>query len=301
MEVYQPIRRFSTKYFMLSILIGVGGIFIVAIGAFLLSNIIHFVFLYPFIIAFLIMILSSSMIQKGRILNRRLAFILTLAMGVCVYVLYHYADYIYVRTIAINNWVQKYEITRAEGRVGFNLNLIDLTGTGGFLGFLKYMASEGISFRFWLSIGGTAATPTGPLSIVGIGVWIYWLVELAVILTLLVLFTKGTGQVFSTEYQDWYGNFTQIATVHGKNMENFLSLIKKGDYSPASKMIDLTNEDQHPQFELSLCKNPFDGKGKRVLRIKETRIDKNLQIKRRIFADFEPEFVELKKLKLVRD
>jgi hypothetical protein len=298
MEKYHPRRKFSWKYLLLALAYGIGGVIAFASGTLILTYILNSLILFSLVLPIATLVVLYWVIKKGRLIHRWTIFLLGIILAAGIYILYHYANYIYLRNDTINFWMQHYEITHNEGVSKFNDMLLQLSGAKGFFGFLQYQPNEGILLKFWLSEGVTVPS-TSPISARGIKLWLYGLMELAIVVAALLVFIRSIGARFSTECQDWYEDFSKVATLKKEYRDRFIELLERGDLISGQAMLDDTSAGCLPCLDVLLSKNPCNPEGKRILRIKEICLDKRRQVKSRLLVEFEPNFNEIQRLKLI--
>jgi len=107
--------------------------------------------------------------------------------------------------------------------------LKEATGDTGFVGYIKFLAQQGINRVDRSGEGSKSNEDT---------TWIYWMIELAIIDGIAMHFAFAAARVlFCEEGNDWYADRTWSGCVELSHKDEFLGLLKSENYTQASKLV----------------------------------------------------------------
>ena len=217
------------------------------VGAFIglsvsvISNIVYLVFLFPIIIGFVGAYFLKDAVKRCRIRSNTVTLVLSVLMGLVIYGTYHISNYITFQGEMTIAFVQKMEADSdtpsmtgeesiAVGRAFTNYALKEETGQSGFLGYMLYKANRGIS------IGKVYSS--NRLKLGSIFTWIYWLVELGLIIGIMYTSTKNKEtDALCENCQDWITPKEHLGGVEEDDFQSLQDFIAAKNFSAARKLL----------------------------------------------------------------
>lgn len=232
MHPYQPSQKVETRGFiwlLCSALIGgtaIGG------SVWLVSLFIYLILLFPWLMGKAGGFVMATGVRRGKVRSPQIAAVFSGLAGLVIYGTLQAGDYVSFRLAASE------EIRREIGEVdqGDVDQIIDVflqeeTGSTGVLGYLKLSAQEGIGIN-------RAGSSQAGISITGVGVWIYWAVELALIEYLMIVAAVAAAQApFCEKSGQWYGERNVIGSVRPDAADAFLQQVNTQHFRAAGALI----------------------------------------------------------------
>jgi len=215
----------------------------------LLSSLFFYIyFIQPLIAAFFVGLLVEFAIKKSKMRHTQLALILGLLAGLILYGTYRYGDFInYQRTVASDFRAHSQNFTDAEFSKSLNERLIELTGSGGFVGYLQLEAQKGLTYS--LSFRGRDTGET--LHTSAFFAYLYWVLEFAIVLMLPAYMSyEQSKKAFCVDENKWL-ELARIAYVAQDKMETFLEAVKRQDFESAVQLVQA--EEQPVQISIGIC------------------------------------------------
>jgi hypothetical protein len=201
----------------------------------IVSHLIYLVFLFPIIIGFLGAMSIHSTVNKAKIWKTSQGIFLGVVMALVIYGAYHYSNYLAFRLQMIV--LMNAEISEAAGEpsaevanIFTDYALKEETGHSGFIGYMMYKASRG------LSIGKMFRAST--VNIGPVLTWLYWLAEIVAVAWI----TSRAGKIASSEpfcehCNAWFGKEKHIGGVSLQNSAQVVQLCDKRDFSELGKIL----------------------------------------------------------------
>lgn len=258
MQNYRASNRVPFAGFILLVLVGVA----VAIGAGLLlwaaENIlnIYLIVVFPLAAAAIVGGVLGLVVRAGKVRSPLFATLIGLLAGLLMYGTYQFAGYYItfrndMRTAFIENARRTLNDAALDREIDARLE--DEVGTGGFIGFLQLVAREGFSIT--RSFSSSSSSSSG-VDLEGTGVWVYWGIELIVIVIITAaLARKPATEPFDEDDNVWYGAQELIGVTSSKARKPLIDALESGDFRGAGGM--LTVEDiKYPRTELYVRRSP---------------------------------------------
>ena len=236
----KPINR--TLTFLGSLLIlpimMLGGL---AIGVLLywISKTVYLIILFPLLASVLGLKILASYITRLGIHIRILGIAAGLLMGLALYGSYHAASYFNARAEAVASI--NADLEKEHGRPDSTLAsrmldsyFLEETGYTGFPGFMILKSRSGISFRGFAIYGIPYALNIGPTL-----TWLYWLMEAAIFLFLLVFGGSiAAGQPFCAYHNAWYGPRKHLGGVPRGKLDEIMRMIRHDNFFPLGSILE---------------------------------------------------------------
>jgi hypothetical protein len=209
-----------------------------AVGVF--SHLIYIVFLIPLVMGINSGKMIVDVIKRAKVrTTARLVFLSVLA-AVVMYGTFHYTRYMgFVVQVSFEMFEGLSEATD-EKNLGLAKGFADYalqeeTGYSGFVGYILYRAGEGVS------IG--RLTRSSGLNLGPVLTWLYWALELGIILGLTI--HKGRKLIsksFCESCGNWYGSEKHLGGTASANEPFLLDLIRQKDFSGLGNLIEKNAE-----------------------------------------------------------
>ncbi len=239
---------------LLTVIAGVGvGLLLFAIDWYLQF---YLVLVFPLIAGILVGGILGLGVKVGRVRSAVIAGLFGLIAGLLTIGTYHFATYyIGFRGEARTALAEEGE-TPSEADVDAFTDLVleDEVGEGGFMGYMRLAAREGIT------ITRTASSSTsGGTTFAGDATWIYWGVELLIVVIAAIVAAAGPArQPFDEEAGRWYEKAEWIANGYWQSQKELKQALTAGDYRKVGSL--LTPHDlRYPRMELHIRRSPDDG------------------------------------------
>jgi hypothetical protein len=195
----------------------------------------YIIFIMPVLLGLIGALAAAIIIGVAKVRNPFIALCFGILIGAAIIFIDHFADYyITFRDSVRTEFLDFFpDATQADIDELTNLFLEDETGSSGFLGFLKLTAEEGLVS----SPPGSAIANIRPFA-QGIGVWIYWGVELAVVAGF-AAFTavRYAKKPFDESTDRWFRVGKWIGSVDRSSQQSFKQKLREGDFAGAGQLI----------------------------------------------------------------
>ena len=258
MQNYRASNRVPFGGFILLVLVGL----ISAIGAGLLlwaaENLlnIYLIVLFPIIAAAIVGGALGLVVRAAKVRSPLFATLIGLLAGLLMYGTYQFAGYyITFRNDMREIFIENSGRTPTDAAFDRELNALmeDEVGSSGFIGYLQIVAEEGFSIT--RSFSSSSSSSSG-IELQGTAVWVYWGVELIVIMFITAaLARKPAGEPFDEDDNAWYDAPELIGIADKKAQKPLIDALESGDFQGAGAM--LTVEDiKHPRTELYVRRSP---------------------------------------------
>ncbi len=201
-----------------------------------ITQLIYLFFLFPLVMGGAGGTAVAWGIKKGKVRNPIIGGVFAAATGLFIYAAMNYANYLFFRqeiSKAIVNEIRT--STSNEPEQVDNIDQIidkfikDYSGESGFLGYLKFLANQGVK----LTRGSSKIEFAGENA-----AYINWSLEIFIIeSTAIWLAVKAANRPFCEEANDWYGEEKLRGTATLDSQENLLNLLKSDDFSRAGVLV----------------------------------------------------------------
>ena len=248
---------------VLSLLVVIGALIIgFTMGVF--SHLIYIVFLIPLAMGISSGKMIVDVIQRARVRTVSQLVFLAVLSAVVLYGAFHYTRYLgFVVQISFEIFDGLSEATD-EGNLALARGFADYalqeeTGHSGFVGYMLYRASEGIS------IG--RLTRSSSLNLGPVLTWLYWLLEFGMILGVTIQKGKKViGTSFCETCGNGYGREKHLGGTASANESFLLDLIGQKDFSGLGKLIEKNAELPSLEVYFQGCQVCGKGPSKLVVR-----------------------------------
>ncbi len=222
MQPYHPSNAVPLRgWLFLLLAVVVGG---AAIGGltFLVDKLVYLVCLFPIIMGFAGGFLISQACRLGKVRNPWVALAAGILMGVVIYGAYTFFTYLGFREQVYTELVNQYgDVSRADVEEYIDISLEEMYGQPGMVGYLSMMAEEGVQ----IGRVGSSSSSSSQINLQNEGAWIYWGLELLVIVVVsAILGRQQATQPFCESCDEWIdkeetlGLLTQEAAGQGMQM-----------------------------------------------------------------------------------
>jgi hypothetical protein len=221
-----------------------------AIGlvVFAVSNFLYLLILFPIAIAVVGIVATTAAVVKGKVRNPLIATLFGLVMGLSIYGAFHIANYYRFSSLlfqALSTSIPPADLPNVDRMATVSSLLERLTGSGGFLGYLKLTAREGISITSLYASEGSGIVMSG------IPVYLYWLVEAVIIIGSTTFAGRAASLApFCEKCNTRYGVAKHYGSVPAHQEASFLHLLRQGHLQEASALV--ANEDSTPPPNLEV-------------------------------------------------
>jgi len=264
-QKYKPSGEFSFGGVFLAIIIAsLGGI---AIGglAHLVGRLIYLIVLFPLVMGFLGSMVVGIAIHSGKCRNIALATFIGIIGGVNIYASMHYFDYLHFRAEfekAVTKQDFAIDVEKEDAGSLVDIFLLSETGSQGIVGYMKYMAHQGVS----IGRGGRNGINIGK-----VGTYIYWLVECIIIVFLALLGAKTANDPFCSRCDKWYEE-KQITTTDWGTVAAIESAIDARKYDLIPGLVKTPNGVPYGILEGMIC--PKCSESDTIFKVKHVSLTK---------------------------
>lgn len=268
---YQPSGKFSIIGMFVTLITGsataiISGLIVYLIGRYLNFGI---PFLVPGIMGIAIGMVTQSLGQKiGKSRNPFLSIAIAAFCALLAWSTIHAADYLQFRGQAYSDILREFPLLNSkEVNFFFNSWLNNVTGKKGLLGFLllkAYSSNLEISYLF------SGATTPPLINLTGIGLILYWVVDLGIIMTVAI----GTNLEYAKKpYCEKCGAWRKIsfpAFGDDSNIDEVTSLLSRGDILPALNLLTIKQDGNLAKLVLDYCPVCYRSDHAKLIVIKDT-------------------------------
>jgi hypothetical protein len=207
------------------LLLALLGAFLIGILAFGLAQALYVVILFPLGMGLLGGLLNLFVVSRGKIRCPVTTTLWGLLTGIIIFGAYLYPGYWLYRANYLG-WENNSDLQeQVANEREFQRSLQEKTGKTGFLGFLQAEANSGV-----MMVGSRTYLAEGSrLQIKGVGVWLNWLLELAIICSI----TTGIARwrvfwPFSEVSNRWFDRATRLGTINQADLAQAQSILDEG-------------------------------------------------------------------------
>lgn len=283
-EEYQHSGKAPLVGVLLLALTSIIGGAIIGLIMFGVSQLISLVLIFPIVIAFVGFFFISRAVLRGKVRNSLITTIFGIILGLSIYGTYHLANYYRFSSLlfqSISASIPSEELIYID-RAATVSNLLEMiTGSQGFLGYLKLNAMEGFSISHLYTSEGSG------ILLRGVAVYIYWLIEASIIVGVTAAGGRMAGsQPFCEDCQTWFTTLGQFGSVPAEKEELFIDLIRKDSLQAASELVANEGDALPPNLEVYPSTCQCDESGMALLEIKKTTRGRDNKVKRNDFLKF---------------
>lgn len=265
---------------LFTIAIFLGGI-LVGVMSHMVSKVFYFVLISPVLVSIIAGFVINRAVVASRISLPLVVGIYGILLAFTLYSTYQYLGYLEARR-DFAQYLQSIYILKDEDAVrAANLILIEETGIAGFGGYLLFRAKSGISFSGFITVRSVVVSDLDNINIQGIGVWMYWLLELIIISIFPVL--SGVNISKSPAIQAGlmkFGKAVQIGNVEVGQLDLFKNLLLSQNFLDAGKQIELGEKTSHPTMEVYVRRFHRASLGPVLINIVRTFLDSKGLVRR---------------------
>ena len=201
-----------------------------------LSNLLYLVFLFPLAIGIYNGKMIADVVEKAKVRKPTQVVILSILSAVAIYGMIHYgryAGFIVRASVEIypgmSEALEEKNLSVAKAFLDYALK--EETGHPGFVGYILYKANEGVSIG---RLSRSSSLNLGPVL-----TWLYWLLELGIILGLTIQKArKPIGASFCESCGSWYDGERHLGGTASANESFLLDLIRQKDFAGLRKLME---------------------------------------------------------------
>ena len=204
------------------------------------SNLMYIVFVFPLVMGLANGGLLTDGMQRMKIRKTYQLIFISVLMAVATYGTYHYGRYIGLQVqTSLQMFPGLSAATEDENlrvaKIVVDYAVEEKTGHSGFVGYMLFMAQEGVSIsRFYHS----SRLNLGPIL-----TWFYWILEFGIILGITIsMGKKQAGMPFCEVCGNWYGKEKHLGGTTPANESLLLDLLKQKDFIELGRLIEQNAE-----------------------------------------------------------
>ena len=192
----------------------------------LLTNLVYLILVFPLIMGLVGGAIVAAAVRSGKIRNPGIAIAAAVLIGIIIYAAMWTTGYVQFRNNSNADWLAKNPSANlAEADAGFDSELRLSTGQSGFLGYVLHEAAEGVS------VGRIGSSDQNLLNLGPILSWIYWVVELIIILWASIRTgSKPAYEPFCETCGRWYEKPQLLGSLGASRSKEVLNLVENEQY-----------------------------------------------------------------------
>jgi hypothetical protein len=236
-SAHQPVspRRAIAEFIATSILVVLSGT-LAGILASIFSHLVYIVFIFPLAMGVVGGNMITGAIQMAKIRKSSQVIFLSLLAAITIYGTFHYGRYIGLQLQTslklfpgLSQATEDKNLSAAKAFVDYALE--KETGYSGFVGYMLFKASQGVS------IG--RAYQSNPLNLGPILTWFYWLLEFGMILGVTISMGRKRINIPVCQFcGNGLGKETHLGGTASTNESFVLDLIKQKDFIELGKLME---------------------------------------------------------------
>lgn len=232
---------------LLFVVVVISGLLVGGIVAFI-SQFFYLIFLFPLLMGAGAAFVMATGVRGLKIPHASLAVLAALVLCIVLYTSLHYGQYLLFIQQAHADVAQELgSIDAASIDELLDLFLLEETGATGFVGYMLLQVDSGFE------VGRTTSSTSLPVS--GSMIWIYWLIEFAVIAGMAALAAVGaSSKTFCHACEEWYTS-QRLGSVARESATQFLQAVQMDDFRQAHDMVQ-TEMTPTPSLEVYLRRCP---------------------------------------------
>ncbi len=228
MQSYRASNRVpGTGLLVLALATVIGGLIVGAAVAGM-AHFIYLVLVFPIIMGLVGGAILVISVRRGKVCSPWVAGLFGILIGLVIYGAYRYGEYIdaqaqvYDAAKADNS-----QVTEAQAADAMDRFLSSATGSTGFMGFVLYNAQRGIRI---VPTTSPVSDNTSDLTFSGTWAWIYWGIELLIIVGFAAAMAyRQAAQPFCESCGTWYGKEHWIGSADKKIANDLKAALKGGN------------------------------------------------------------------------
>lgn len=230
--------------------------------AFILSGVIWLMVLFPLVLGLLAGFLLSKIVLHYKVRSPSIS----IAMAIMISAAFHSVGYdtfqFEARQVIADQQGLRDSAAQAQVIDGF---LVQETGYTGFLGYLKFIAQEGVSFG---RLGSSQIlTLNEPMT------WLYWVVEFGIIIAGAIAGVRDDSKKpFCEACNCWYESGEHLGSVATSDATRFMESVQTGNKRQARQLIG-HNSGTSPSLEVYIQRCPREYEHASVLAVRSTSFD----------------------------
>jgi NAD/NADP transhydrogenase beta subunit len=249
LQAYKPSNRVPLIGLVLLILTTIIGGGMLGELVYLIGEHLYLVIIFPLAMGLLGGVLINIAAHVGKVRNPALTMVFGVLIGLAIYGTYRYAEYYQGFRSDVRDEVKSYlgnQYDENDLQDYIDLVLEDETGSTGFVGYVKLSADEGISIT-----SSRASTTNSGAMFRGTGSYVYWGIELLVILFVARYVASITAkQPFCETTNEWYKSEEYVGTIPPNDVPVVVSLLEAGRGDAAGSMLVALNDAPMPRYDL---------------------------------------------------
>jgi hypothetical protein len=218
--------------------------------AYLISNFIYLLIVYPLAVGIIFSLIYNKLLIKFRVRHAVLTGFFGIILGLIIGIVYYGIPYLKIRQEFISNAITEYQVTAIEAENGLNRLLVEKTGSGGFVGYMKIYINEGNEYTHYFVVNQIPIEAFN-FNLRSTSFLLYILLELILYAVPSVWIGFSLGKrPFNYSAKDWYEPIpTQIATVSLVNKINIMNAFRVKALQDLCEMMSV-EESIHPTIEI---------------------------------------------------
>ncbi len=296
MKPYKPINHI---HLMGLLILTIGSIVLgLAIGAlaYAISNLVYFIVGFALGIGIITMFAYYRLVHLSKIRQSIISSLYGIVIGLSVAIGFYGTPYLTFRNKIIAGYQEKYHITAQAASIGFDQTIKDVTGSSGFLGYMKLRASSGDVYTQYLIVNSLPVQEFS-FSLKDTGSWINWTIEtlLFIIPSTFIGYLIGKT-AFSISANEWYdGPSSQIGSVRIEDKEKLHTCLSANDLMSLCDIILPEGQIKHPQIEV-YKQSTKSKKSNILLSFKQTLRVSEKRVRRVVVSQWEVQPVEMESI-----
>ena len=234
--------------FLSLVAIGFGLMFGFIVGVF--SNVLYFVFVFPFLIGIVNGNLIADLVQKAKIRKPSQMVMVSVLSAAAIYGMLHYgryAGFVVGASLEISSDLSAaLEVENLSvAKLFLDYALGEETGHSGFVGYMLYKANQGVTIG---RLARSSSVNMGPVL-----TWLYWLLEFGIIFGVTMQMGKPKmGAPFCESCGNWHGGEKHLGGTAMANESVLMELIRQKDFAGLRTLME-------PNAELPSLEVYFQG------------------------------------------
>jgi hypothetical protein len=255
--------------------------------AYFISNLIYYIIIFPLIIGCAALVAYQKLLLRIKVRHSIITALFGIVTGLSIAVAFYGTPYLINRKNVVDYLREKYQVDAATASYSFDANLLELTGSGGFIGYMKLRASEGDEYTNYLVIN-SVPVQTFSFALKSTGAWLYWLLEIILFVVPCAWIGFSTGKTpFNKSADDWYDtSLTQIGSVRLEDKERLFAYLQMNEFSGISQLMAPDGAINHPMLEFYQQRSN-NKKGDILLSVKQTFRKNPKTVKRTLLNQWE--------------
>jgi hypothetical protein len=251
--------------------------------AYAASHLWYMVFVFALLMAVAGALLQRYVIREAQVRNRRQAALYAALLGLVIYASFQVTGYLDFRSRSIRTLSEDARPFRPRGEQVLEQMLVERTGAPGPVGYLRLRAQHGEVHIIRLSgLAGTVRTTSG-IPMRPHEVWLYWLVELGLIVASMVWSARiNAARPFCESGPGWYAQSLKlIGAAAGNAQQPLLAALQVGDVATAAELMEDEEGITHPRVEVYAQRCPGRPAADALITLKQTTLDRKGLVSRR--------------------